>query len=73
MARLKRKALKAHIKKHEEWQKYANKELAAGRKPTKFKDWKTAPGYYGVRKQTAESRLKAAGIDPARFKRKKKK
>lgn len=69
MARLQRKALKAHKKKHEAWQKYANKELAAGRKPTKFKDWETAPVYYGATKQTTESRLKAAGMSTKQINR----
>lgn len=70
MARLQRKKLKAHIRKHEEWQKYANKELAAGRKPTKFKDWKTAPVYFkGIKRETTKSRLKRAGLSDAEIKR----
>ncbi len=68
MARLKRKELKTHIRKHEGWQKYADKELAAGRKPTKFKDWKTSPVYYGATKQTVESRMKAAKLKRSRKK-----
>ena len=69
-----------YIDHHLSWQKYAKKELAAGRRPTKFKDWKVSPVYFrGVSKQTPESRLKAAGIDwekdrpSARLKRSKKK
>ena len=80
MARLKRKALKAHIKKHKAWQKHAKTEMAAGRKPIKFKDYEAKTVYYGtVASGTAESRLRAAGIDwkkdkpSARLKRKKKK
>ena len=79
MARLKRKALKAHKKKHETWQKYAKAELNAGRKPIKFKDYKAKTSYFGkTANPTTESRLKAAGIDwekdkpSARLKRKKK-
>jgi hypothetical protein len=47
-----------YIKKHLSWQKYAKKELAAGRKPTKFKDW-------GGNKRTKDvkSGLAAASID----------
>jgi hypothetical protein len=63
MARLKRKALKAHKEKHEAWQKHAKAALKAGRKPIKFKDYEKEPVYYGkFSKPTVESRLKAAKL-----------
>lgn len=66
-------ANESHLKRHRVWQKYADKELAAGRKPTKFKDYELESTYFrGINQQTPESRLKAAGINPARFKRSKK-
>lgn len=64
-----------YIARHRTWQKYAEKELKAGRKPIKFKNWQTEPVYFrGVSKQTAESRLKGAGLSEkeiAKLKRKK--
>ena len=79
MAKLKRKELKAHIKKHKSWQNYANKQIKAGKKPIPFKDYEEAPVYYGkISQPTYESRLRAAGIDwkkdkpSARLKRSKK-
>lgn len=54
----------ARLKRHRVWQKYADKELAAGRRPTKFKDYKLEETYLrGVNRQSIESQLKAAGID----------
>lgn len=53
-----------YLDRHLSWQKYAEKEINAGRQPTKFKDWKVSPVYFrGIVKQTDKSRLKAAGID----------
>jgi hypothetical protein len=53
-----------YIDRHLSWQKYANKEIKAGRKPTKFEDWKVSPVYFkGISEQTYESQLKRAGID----------
>ena len=50
--------------RHKSWQKYADKELKAGRRPTKFKDYKLQDVYMrGITSQTPESQLKAAGID----------
>lgn len=58
-----------YIKRHKSWQKYAKKELAAGRKPMKFKNWKPelkrskkeSVYFRGMKKETYEdkrSRLK---------------
>jgi len=73
MARLKRKALKAHKKKHEAWQKYAKGVLAKGGKPIKFKDYKhkeTESVYFkGTKRETTKSRLKRAGLSDAEIKR----
>jgi len=67
-----------YIERHKKYQKYANKELDAGRKPIKFKDYGIEDTYFkGMSKQTPESRLKAAGINwekdkpSAKLKRKK--
>jgi len=49
-----------YIKRHKSWQKYAKKELAAGRKPIKFKDWKPSDT---TRTKDVKSQLKRAGID----------
>lgn len=58
------KLSKDYIKKHKAWTAYANKELDAGRKPIKFKDYKTESVYYkGITKPTYESQMKAAGVD----------
>jgi hypothetical protein len=57
-------AQEARLQRHRTWQKYAEREIAAGRKPVKFKDYQLESTYFrGVSKQTAESRMKAAGID----------
>jgi hypothetical protein len=54
----------SRLQRHRSWQKHAEKELAAGRKPVKFKDWELESVYFkGMAKQTPESRLKAAGVD----------
>jgi len=71
---------KNYIKRHRSWQKYAKKELAAGRKPKKFKDWKPELKkenqenvyFRGIKRESIESRLKRAGVNPSRFKRSKK-
>jgi len=65
-----------YIERHKSWQKYANKEIKAGRKPVAFKHWrkelkskpkpkkKTESVYFkGIKRETPESRLKRAGID----------
>lgn len=58
------RATKKNIEKHRAWQKYANKELDKGRQPTKYKDYETSSSYFrGIKSQTTESRMKAAGID----------
>lgn len=55
---------KVKIKRHKDWQRYANKELDKRKAPIKFKDYTEEPVYYGkFSKPTAESQLKAAGID----------
>lgn len=65
----------AYKGRHLKWQKYAEKELAAGRKPIPFKDYQLEPAYFKfINKQTTESQLKRSGItdkEIARFKRKK--
>lgn len=44
--------------RHRMWTTYANKELKAGRKPIKFKDYDVEPTYFNmISKQTPESRL----------------
>ena len=77
---------KDYIKRHRSWQKYAKKELAAGRKPTPFKKWRTdlkkenreSVYFKGIKRESYQSRLKRAGIDwekdkpSARLKRSKK-
>lgn len=66
--------------RHLTWQEYAKKELAAGRKPKKFKDWRPelkkenqeSVYFKGIKRESYESRLKRAGVNPSRFKRSKK-
>lgn len=69
-------ANETYLKRHRVWQKHAEKELAVGRKPTKFKDFELEATYFrGINKQTVESQLKQSGLtgeEIARFKRSKK-
>ena len=52
-----------YIERHKSWQKYAEKEIKAGRKPTPFKDWQVSSVYFrGMPKQTYESKMEAAGM-----------
>jgi len=80
MARLKRKALKAHKERHESWQKYAKAEIKKGKKPVEFKYWRkdlkpkpkkeTESVYFkGIKRETTKSRLKRAGLSDAEIKR----
>lgn len=51
------------MQRHTTWRNYAERELKAGRKPTKFKDWQVEPTYFSmISKQTAESQLKSSGL-----------
>ena len=68
-------ANKDYIERHRSWQKYANKEIDAGRKPLAFKRWrtdlkskpkskKTSNVYFkGIKRETTESGLKRSGLD----------
>jgi len=51
-----------YIKKHLAWQKYAKKEMAAGRKPVKFKDWKPKSEKETTRTKSVSSQLKRSGL-----------
>jgi hypothetical protein len=63
-------AQEARLQRHRTYQKYAEKEMAAGRKPTKFKDYELEPVYFrGVAKQTAESQLKSSGLSQSEIDR----
>lgn len=54
----------AYIERHKAWQQYAKQELAKGRQPVKFKDWKPQNKKgKNARTKQVESGLKAAGID----------
>lgn len=60
-------ANKDFIARHKSWQEYAKKEIKAGRKPTKFKSWKTPTKtedvyFRGLRKEAPESQLATAGL-----------
>ena len=60
----------AYIKRHESWQKYAKKELDAGRKPIKFKDWKPPARlkrHKPLKNKWASDTLKGVGINPRRY------
>jgi hypothetical protein len=53
-----------YIQRHKAFQKYAEKEMNAGRRPMKFKDFKIEDVYFrGASRPTYESQMKAAGID----------
>jgi len=66
-----------YIKRHKSWQKYAKKELAAGRKPTPFKHWRTdlkskkseSVYFKGIKRETTASRLKRSGLSDAELER----
>lgn len=55
---------KEYIARHKAYQKYAEDEMKAGRRPMKMKNFKLESVYMkNIKKPTYESQLKAAGID----------